>query len=255
MKRIIVNVLIVSQILFLTSCLSTRDTNLLQKPGGDIPAYSKFATPEEYRLKVGDQLSVVLTTSPADAPTTQLFSYFSSQYFGLDSRRALPVQPDGTIYFPYLGSIYVKGKTTMEVQQLLKQKIHQSISEYCVVKVYLENRYYSVVGEAGVVGRYLIPKEQMTIFQALAQCKDIQPYGDRKHLKIIRQIDNGTIIRSFDIRSRDVINSEFYYIQPNDVICIESMGRQFWGINSLGSAFAVFSTVISFGFMVYNLVK
>jgi polysaccharide export outer membrane protein len=68
-------------------------------------------------------------------------------------------------------------------------------------------------------------------------------------------MDNGTMIRTFDIRSKDVVNSEFYYIQPNDIIYVQPLGRQFLGLNSFGAVFAVVSTVISFSFMIYNFAK
>ncbi|MCL2649403.1 MAG: polysaccharide biosynthesis/export family protein [Candidatus Azobacteroides sp.] len=254
MKRIIINILIVSQILFFSSCLTTRQTNLLQKPGGSIPSYPKAEElPEEYRVKIGDQLKIVVATNPMDKLTTQLFGYFSDFSSIGENRPGLPVHPDGTIYFPYLGNINVKGKTTLEVQQLLEKKINENIAEDCHVRVSLENRFYSIIGKAGV-GRYAIPKEQMTIFQALAQSKDIQPYGDRTKVRIIRQVDTGTVIKSFDIRSRDIVNSEFYYVQPNDIIYVEPLSRQFWGISSLFSALAVTSTAMTIGFTLYNLI-
>jgi polysaccharide export outer membrane protein len=111
-----------------------------------------------------------------------------------------------------------------------------------------------VIGESRV-GRYPIAKEQTTIYQALAQSQDINPYGDRSKVKIIRQTDSGTVVKTFDIRSKDIINSEFYYIQPNDVIYIQPLGRQFWGIDSFGAIFAIISTVASIGLVIYNFSK
>ncbi len=260
MKRIIISTVVVLQVLLLTSCLTTKQTNLLQEPGGGVVSYPQVGAPmEEYRVKMGDQLTIMVTTNPLDVSTSQLFSYFSmmnNSASGTDAlTRAFPVKPDGTIYFPYLGDISVKGKTTLEIEQMIEKRINSGIADDCVVKVLLENRYYSVIGDAGVAGRYPIAKEQMTIYQALAQCSDVKPYGDRKNVKIIRQMDNGTMIKTFDLRSQDVVNSEFYYIQPNDIIYVQPLGRQFLGLNSFGAVFAVASTVISFGFMIYNLVK
>ena len=259
MKRIIINVVIILQVLFLTSCLTTKQTNLLQEPGLGIPSYPKVNTPvEEYRVKIGDQLTIVVTTNPMDILTSQLFSYFSARSMASnatgDALRGFPIKTDGTIYFPYLGDIYVRGKTILEIQQLIEQRINESISDDCIVRVFLENRYYSVIGES-MAGRFPIVKEQMTIYQALAQCKDVNPYGDRKQVKIVRQVDGATVIKVFDIRSKDIVNSEFYYVQPNDVIYIQPLGRQFLGLSSFGAVFAVVSTVVSLGLMIYNLVK
>ena len=256
MKKIIINGVIVLQVLFLASCLTTRQTNLLQKPGAGVSSYPKMNAPvEEYRVKMGDQLTIMVTTNPLDVSTTQLFSYFSMMNLDRgETSRSFPVKIDGTIYFPYLGDIYVKGKTTLEIQQLLEKRLNEGIADDCFVRVFVENRFYSVIGEASS-GRYPIVKEQMTIFQALAQSGGINPYGDRKHVKIIRQIDGGTVIKSFDLRSQDIVNSEFYYIQPNDIIYVQPLGRQFLGITSFGAVFAVFTTLASLGLMIYNFVK
>ena len=252
MKRIITNILIVLQVLFFTSCLTTRQTNLLQEPGRGIPSYPMVAAPEEYRVKIGDQLTIIVTPNPMDTRTAQLFSSFAS-LSGADGRPGIPVHPDGTIHFPYLGNIYVRGKTTLEIQQLMERRMNESVSEGCIVNVQLENRYYSVIGLSSA-GRYEILKEKLTILQALAQSGDIQSYGDRRNVTIIRQVDNGTVIKSFDVRSRDIINSEFYYIQPNDIIYVEPLGRRFWGVDSFFSAVALASTAISIGFMIYNFI-
>ena len=261
MKRIIINAGIMLQVLFLTSCLTTKQTNLFQKPGADVPSYPSINIPvEEYRIKSGDQLLIAITSNPMDQSTTKLFSYFSMTTLNYEgggeegSSRSFPVTVDGAINFPYLGNIYVKGKTTLEIQHLIEKRLHENISEDCFVRVFLDNRYYSVIGEAST-GKYPIAKEQMTIYQALAQSGEIRPYGDRRQVKIIRQMDGGTMIKAFDLRSKDIVNSEFYYIQPNDVIYIQPLGREFLGFSSFGAAFTVISTVISLGVMIYKFLN
>ena len=256
MKKIIINTLIAMQAVFLTSCLTAKQTNLLQQPGGGILAYPQVETPaEEYQVKAGDQLAIMVTTNPMDVLTTQLFSYFSTMnYSGSESGRGFPVRTDGMIYFPYLGDIHVAGKTTLEIQQLIENRINTGVADDCIVKVSLENRYFSVIGEAKA-GRFPIAKEQLTLYQALAQCGDIPPYGNRAQVKVIRQMDDGTVIKTFDLRSRDIINSEFYYIQPNDIIYIQPLGRRFFGLDSFGAVFAITSSLISFGIFIYSLVK
>jgi polysaccharide export outer membrane protein len=126
--------------------------------------------------------------------------------------------------------------------------------ENCLVFVRLSNRYYSVMGESAAA-RYPMATEQLTIFQALAQSKDILPYGNRAQVRIIRNTPQGTQIKTFDLRSEEIINSEFYYVQPNDVIYIQPLGRQFWGIDSFQSIFGLVSTVASLGIVIFYFVQ
>lgn len=265
-------ILLLSLVIAASSCVTTKQTNLLREPGGGIPSYPPAEAIGEYTVNPGDELNVVIslpqenvqigTTTGASAANTtaSLFRLFSlrNNTVGGDGNklRTFAVSPDGSIYFPYLGNIHVAGKTTLEIQTELETRLKSDIiqDEECFVYVSLNNRYYSVIGEASV-GRFSIPKEQMTIFQALAQSGDIRQYGNRAKVKILRQQGDQTLIKEFDLRSEDVINSEFYYIQPNDVIYIEPLKKQFWGINSFGSIFAVITTIASLGVVVYNLTK
>ena len=254
--------LILTALLF-TSCLTTRQTNLLREPGGSIPSYPQVESIGEYTIKPGDELSVLITTSEENSKTARVFRLFSIQNLINNTNSisnklsTLSVSPRGDIYFPYIGEINVAGKTTLEIQTELENIINEGLFTEeggCIVYVRLSNRFFSVIGQSSA-GNYSIAKEQLTIYQALSQSRDISTYGNRSKVKIIRQTERGTIIRQFDLRSEDIVNSEFYYIQPNDVIYIEPLSRQFWGINSFGAIFAIITTMSTLGISVYNLVK
>jgi polysaccharide export outer membrane protein len=239
-------------LLLLTSCITTRQTNLLQE---DAPISDGKETDaiKEYRVCSGDELSISVVS--LNMETNALFASFSGGGGGAGggSLSSFTIFPDGTIDFPYMGAIYVKNKTTLEIKLMLEEKL-QAFAKDCSVQVTLGNRFFSVIGEAGV-GQFGIVKEKMTIYQALAVSGDIRPYGDRLRVKLIRQTSTGTVVKTFNVRSQSIINSEFYYIQPNDVIYLQPMGRQFFGIDSFGGMFAFISTITSVGIMVYNYIR
>jgi Periplasmic protein involved in polysaccharide export len=245
---------------WLSSCLTTHQTNLLQDPEGGIPSYPQAEAIKDYLIKPGDELKVRISVAKESAKTETLLNLFSSYNNYAESEqnkiRTLTVSPQGNVYFPYLGDIAVSGKTTLEIQEELQLQINQRLitDEACIVIVTLENRYFSVIGESSA-GRYPIAKEQLTIFQALSQSKDVNPYGNRTEVKVIRQTENGACqVRTFDLRSSDIVNSEYYYVQPNDVIYIKPLGRQFWRVNSFGSGFVIVSMLVNLGLIVYKLI-
>jgi polysaccharide export outer membrane protein len=270
MKQLKIIVVVCLQVLLFASCLTTKQTNLLQSPGGDIPVYPPEKEIGEYVIKSGDELNVRINMMGDNTKTEFLFNLFmggnyninggdnfnTNSYSQENKLRSFSVSPEGNIYFPYIGLIQAAGKTTQDVQTELEMRINKEIlvEDACLVYVQLNNRYFSVIGESNA-GRYPIAKEQLTIYQALAQSRDIHPYGNRSKVKIIRRTLNGTVIHTFNLRSAGIVNSEFYYIQPNDVIYIQPLGRQFVGMNSFGSIFAFISTVSSLGILVYNLTK
>ncbi len=113
---------------------------------------------------------------------------------------------------------------------------------------------FSLLSESGSK-RCPMVKEKLTIYQALAMSGDLGPYADRARVKIIRQTKEGTIVKSFDVRSKDIINSEFYYVRPNDVIYVHDFKGQFFQLAKFGNIFSTITTTVSLGVSIWALVK
>jgi polysaccharide export outer membrane protein len=120
------------------------------------------------------------------------------------------------------------------------------------VEVNILQRTYSLIGVKS--GQFQIQKEKLTIFEALAQMGNLQTFSDRSRVKIIREIDGKTTIREFDLRSKDIINSEFYYVEPNDIIYVRELTGKAFGLTSASAVVGVVATTISFGVFVYTIV-
>lgn len=246
-----------------SSCITSKQTDLLQDIKLNHPQL--IVKPEEYRIIPGDQLSIAVYAW--DEETARMFSGYvprftregfnestgvnvGSQSRGLENMggiRPVTVYADGTITFPYLGKIYVQDLTMLEVRNLISQKL-DALSEGTTADVSLANRYFSILGEAGA-NRITMPSTSMTILQALAIAGNIGPYGDRSKVTLIRQTSTGSISKTFDLRSKEIIDSEFYYIQPNDVIYIPQTSKKFLGSTTsiagvLGLLLSVASLVV-----------
>ena len=153
----------------------------------------------------------------------------------------------------------MRGKTTREVKHLLEEQLAGLVNglgnfQMMSVDVQVINRFFSVIG-AVQSARVPLMKEKLTIYEALALAGDIADYGDHSKIRIIREIEGETTIRTFDVRSKDIINSEFYYIEPNDVIYIQYMPGHTFGINHVTTTISVVATTISFGGFIYALVQ
>lgn len=248
----------------LGSCVTARKVNYMQPADKRIPAYTDTINYSDYRLQKGDRLYIHVyaidekTASYFNgglANSTQLLTGSGNSSTDLYT---YVVDNNGCINFPTVGSVPVRGLTTREV----KRKLEELLSGYVVqegtmpnmsVEVQIVQRCFSVIG-AQSSGRFTITKEKITIFEALAMAKDIADFGDRSRVHIIREQEDSTIIKTFDVRSEDIINSEFYYIEPNDVIYIQQIKGQAFGINSAGAAVSTVATTLSFGVFIYTLV-
>ena len=241
------------------SCITTHQTNYLQKPKDFVAAYKDTFQYKAYILKENDRLSVMVYST--DDKTNTLFNGNSgvggsSQMLasgggeGSDLYTYI-IQANGKIDFPIIGEIHLKGKTLREAKEFIEEAI-KPVLKISSVDVRLVGKSFSVIG-AGKSGRFSFPKEKINIYQALAMAGDVSTFTDRSNVKILRVTEKGTQIKTFDIRSIDIINSEFYYIEPDDVIFLQPMNEQFFGVTTLWSTISTIITGASFLVGVYYL--
>ena len=255
--------------LLMASCVTSKKVNLMQEPGKNgIPSYADTLSYADYEIRIGDRLYVYVYS--VDERISNMFnpsrnsssirqqirnnmstggSYDLYTYLVLD---------DGTIDFPTLGRLSVRGMTTREVKHLLEKELLAYIKSYgdyqmISVEVNIVRRTFSVISDRGS-GVLSMPKEKVTIFEALAMAGDIGDFGDRSQVRIVREIEGQTKVMTFDLRSKDIINSEYYYIEPNDVLYIQKIKGQSFGINSAATTVSVVATTLAFGGFVYALV-
>jgi len=247
--------LIISLQILLPSCVNTRRTNYLQKPDLTIPSYPQVKEYEDYRLLVGDELSIYVFSLESEA--NEIFNMGrTTQYaFRNDEGKSIytyTIYADSCINYPMVGKVLMAGKTLREASVYLKGQLQGSfiINDF-KVKVSLVNNNFSVISEKGS-GKYSISTDRMNIFQAIATSQDLAEFADRAHVKIVRQTATGTIIKEFDIRSKDILTSEFYYVQPNDVIYVQSYNGQFFRLNSFGTVLSTIMSAITLGLFVWG---
>ena len=254
--------------LLMASCVTSKRVNLMQTPGKNgIPQYADTVSYEDYELRIGDRLYIYVYS--VDERVDKMFNS-SSGTIGIQMLQGnggvggsydlytYLVQEDGWIDFPMVGRVPVRGMTTREVKRVLEEELSSFIKSYgdyqmMSVEVKIVRRSFSVISDRGS-GTFNIQKEKVTIFEALAMAGDIGDFGDRSKVRIVREKEGLTLVKEFDVRSEDIINSEFYYIEPNDVIYIQRIKGQSFGINSVTTTISVVATTLAFGGFVYGLV-
>lgn len=258
-------------VLALASCVTSKKVNYLQEPTkhNKIPTYADTLDYEEYKLKVGDRLYIYVYS--LDQNIMRMYNAGSGsnsksqmqQQMQNNSGRTTNelysylIDKEGNIDFPTIGKVNVLGLTTRETKHLMEEQLSSLLKEIpgystISVEVMVLQRTFSLIGVHS--GRYPIQKEKLTIFEALAEMGNLKTFSDRSRVKIVREIDGQTVIKTFDLRSKDIINSEFYYVQPNDIIYVRELTGKTFGITSAAAGVAVVSATISFGVFVYTIV-
>lgn len=133
------------------------------------------------------------------------------------------VASDGTIDFPELGIVQVKGMTREEVaRSIKKQLVEGNICKDAVVIVELDNMYINVLGEVNRPGRYPITKDVMTLEDAIGLAGDLNIQGKRGNVTVARQTPQGKQTYTIDMTNmRQMLESPAYYLQQNDVVYVE----------------------------------
>lgn len=232
----------------MTSCITTRSNSYLQE-GDNLPQYAA-ADYSAYRLRPNDQLSMRVLTLDKDA--AKVFNTGSGNN-NSSNAYSYRVYEDGTVDFPFLNGVKVAGLTLREASAKLQDTLRTMVPD-ATVKLAMTNECFYFVGEGGS-GAFTFYKERLNIFQALALVGDLASNGDRRRVRVVRPDPAGgrPEVREFDLRSRSVIGSEYYWVYPNDVIYVSSIPGDFWKVEDYSAAVGTLSSSISFLVTVINL--
>ena len=249
------------------SCVTARKVNYMQEPDKYIPSYADTLSYEDYELRIGDRLYIYVYS--LDEKVAKMYNaggvngaymrqQMSSGNMGSYDLYSYLVDDEGNITFPTIGKVPVQGKTTREVKYALEEELGKLLQEIpgfatVSVEVNIVDRTFSIIGAKS--GRYMITKEKMTIFEALAQAGDLGEFNSRKEIKLVREKNGVTTIKTFDVRSKDIVNSEYYYVEPNDIIYVRQIPGYSFGVNSAATVVGVTAATISFGVFIYSIVQ
>ena len=248
--------------LLLSSCISTRDLVYLQNKN-ETTAETTISevVSKPYRLQTNDVLSISIKAN--DPKLVEIFST-TNQGEAAKSEAALyfngfTVDDHGNIRMPILGELNVIGYTLDEVRQriekqLLEEYFRKEANIFVIVK--LAGFRYTINGEVGSTGTKTLFQEHVNILEAVANAGDITLLGNRKAVSIIRKTPTGSEIHDIDLTDSNVMNSPYFYLQPNDYIYVKPLRQKTWGTGKTGiESLGTILTLISLGTTVLLLLK
>ncbi|MDX1469894.1 MAG: polysaccharide biosynthesis/export family protein [Flavobacteriaceae bacterium] len=158
------------------------------------------------------------------------------------------VSPDGTIQFPVLGEIKVKGLTRTQIQEKLESEIEAYVNDP-IVDVRLMNFSVTVLGEVNSPGRVQISDGRVSMPELIAMVGDISYDGKRENITIIREQNGVKSVGTIDMTETDLFNSPYFYLKQNDIVYVEPSYR---AIKSAGF-FTSYQGIISLGTTIISL--
>ncbi|WP_010179276.1 polysaccharide biosynthesis/export family protein [Aquimarina agarilytica] len=216
----------ISIILLFFSCKTPEDVAYFQnvKNKDEVSLINSF----EPVFKIDDIISV--SVSATDMDTARPFNLSqgisSSGETGTSSDSGSSQSPtylidyEGNIEFPVLGKLRVVNLTRIQVKKMIKEKLKSYINDP-IVSVRLNNFKITVLGEVNNPGSFSIPNERITIIEALGLAGDLTIKGKRTNVTVIRENGIKKTFHKIDLTSKELFNSEAYYLTQNDVLYIE----------------------------------
>ena len=251
------NILLYVLVAFLVSSCSTPLQEVIYLNGietGHI--YESGPVPDAYIIRANDQIFIqVISDNPLDVAFLNLTSGQTNNASSESSMELITylVDEEGMIDYPYLGEIKVIDLTISEVKNTIQLEVDKYLTGAAVF-VKQVNRTITVLGEVKSAGQKQMVKNRLTIFEALGTAGDITDYGNRKNIKLIRELSDGKHVVELDLTNPEIIYSPFYYILPHDVIYVEHRTK-IYGAKNMGYAtpVSITASVISIALLFLNI--
>ncbi len=114
-------------------------------------------------------------------------------------RDVVIVRPDGGISFPLVGSLPAAGKTTRELEREITERMQRYVPDAVVsVTVNTVSGYrIFVLGKVNSPGQKIVGR-YVDVLQALTLAGGLNPYADKRDIKIIRRQDGRQVVLPFN---------------------------------------------------------
>lgn len=226
--------LVVFMLFLFSSCGNTKKLIYFQtdKESGTNPQLPPGQLPKSHLqtvIQTDDILSITVSSAdaeqsaPYNAPNESTPSTNSGASTGNTLTIGYLVDENGDIKFPVLGKLHVEGMTKLQLSEMItKTLLEKKLLVDPIVTIRYLNFRVSVIGEVARPGVYTVPNEKLSLSEAIAMAGDLTIFGKRENILLIRENGKGELItETLNLRSRDILNSPFYYLKSNDVIYVE----------------------------------
>lgn len=227
MKKLLIYSFLFAAIAIVSSSCANRK-NMVYFQKGEFDSIVESAELYEMKFRKGDFVHIQVSGATPEAVAifnpvgnANTRSAYSGQY-GSDNPQVVGyiIDNEGNINFPVLGKISAAGKTKLELEKILLEKLKGHI-DMPVINIRLRNFKVSVLGDVAKPGTFTIASERLTLPEALGIAGDLNITAKRTNILLIREINGVKQKYRIDLTKNDIFNSPAYYLQQNDIIYVE----------------------------------
>lgn len=205
-------------IIFLSACTSPKKIIYFQDINESVPDTMKLAEFPDHIIHPGDILQVNITSANPDADV--LFNNINQPSNNALNEPGIIVDRSGFINLPYTGRVSMNGLNTTQAKDSIQKLLEPQLKDP-TVNVRIANFKVSILGDVSKPGTYAIPNERVNILQAISLAGDLNITGKRNNIMVIREEKGSKIFTRIDLRSKSLVESEYFNLRSNDVVYIE----------------------------------
>lgn len=245
------------------SCLSYKDiVNFQDGKSLGAGAVDSIINKHEVRLKTDDIIQVIVTSYAREE--SERFNLMNTQQAGqmagqgggqsIADPYGYRVDSKGNIELPVVGNIQVIGLTMEECRDLIYNKIYKTgyLKDLSVQVRFLSFRI-SVLGEVSSPGTYTISTQKINVLEAIGMAHDVTLFSQRDNILVIREKEGQRLYGRINLKSKELFQSDYFYLQPNDIIYVEPHKSKI--LSAPDPASRYISTVIAFVSLMFLILK
>lgn len=216
---------------------------------------------EEYSLQTGDMVYVRILS--INKELNELFNidnnmaqnaYVNDVSINL---RGFTIDQNGYIRLPIIDTVKIKDLKISEAEALIQNKVNDFFKNATVILKPLNNKI-SVLGEVNRPGQFVMYKNSINVLEAIAMAGDVNQYGNKKSIIIVRTLENKSNISfRIDLTDKDILSNLNFYLKPNDIVIVEPLKLKSLRVNSptISLILSGIGTIVSAVNMYYIITK
>lgn len=162
------------------------------------------------------------------------------------------IDDGGDVTLPLVGKVPVKGLTITQARDTIQAYTDKVLRNTQVITKLLSFKF-TVIGEVSRPGTYTNYNNHLTVLEAIGMAGDLTDFADRKEVLVIRPTDSGNQTYRLNLKDKDLLTSEGYFLLPNDIVIVEPTNQKIFNLNI--PTFTLGMTTISTLILILNFIK
>lgn len=169
-------------------------------------------------IQVDDELLIRIYSGQTETSAPYNLEMLASERSGTGTTYL--VDATGHVALPQIGRLELAGLTRREAIEKITSLVSDGLTNP-IVHVRFTNFRITVVGEVRSPGTYVVSDERLTLLEGLGLAGYLTDFANRSNILVIRENNGQRQFGYLDLRSRDIFNSPFFYLQQNDQVYVE----------------------------------